>query len=157
MNTMTVFGQTAFFLRKKWISWTCLILILLVGLSRLYLGMHFISDVLGGWLFGGLIVFVFVRFGDGLVKWLLKRPIWQQAGLIILSAGLWIMLAYLPYWLNSGLPIPAEWIKNAVRLGEATQAATVFGNRYLYQRRGVDGSRAGCDLVVCPRRLRCPL
>lgn len=119
MNTITVFGQAAFFLRKKWISWTCGILILLVGISRLFLGMHFISDVLGGWLFGGLLLFVFVRFGDRLVQWLVKLSIWKQVGLIVLSTGLWILIAYIPYWLNSDIPVPAEWVQNAVRLGEA--------------------------------------
>lgn len=48
--------------RSGWISWP---LVLAIGLSRVYIGAHYLTDVLGGWVVGGLI-------GAG-VAWFLRN------------------------------------------------------------------------------------
>jgi undecaprenyl-diphosphatase len=48
--------------RSGWISWP---LVLAIGLSRVYIGAHYMTDVIGGWVVGGMI-------GAG-VAWRLTR------------------------------------------------------------------------------------
>lgn len=52
-------GALAFLFRKKWIIGLCIALMLLVPLSRIYLGVHFLADVLGGITLGGIILAAF--------------------------------------------------------------------------------------------------
>ena len=45
--------------KKIWIG-LCMVMIVLIGLSRIYLGVHYFSDVLGGYLIGlSYILFVY--------------------------------------------------------------------------------------------------
>jgi undecaprenyl-diphosphatase len=51
--------------RSGWITWP---LVGLVGLARLYIGAHYVTDVVGGWLLGGL--------GGAGIAWLLFQWPW---------------------------------------------------------------------------------
>jgi membrane-associated phospholipid phosphatase len=50
--------------RGAWVM--ALVLIFFIGFSRLYLGMHFVHDVVLGWLIGLAILFAFLKLWDPL-------------------------------------------------------------------------------------------
>ncbi|MDR2110594.1 MAG: phosphatase PAP2 family protein [Spirochaetaceae bacterium] len=45
-----------------------ILLVLVISFTRLYLGLHFPADLLGGWLLGGLILGIYVIFGPSLER-----------------------------------------------------------------------------------------
>lgn len=69
-NAIVVWGYLALTYRRRWLTALALVLILLVPLSRVYLGVHFPTDLLGGYLLGGLILWVYWRSQDGVAtRW----------------------------------------------------------------------------------------
>jgi undecaprenyl-diphosphatase len=46
---------------RKWVRWSSLAIIVLMGLQRVYAGAHWPSDVLGAYLWGGIILFALVK------------------------------------------------------------------------------------------------
>jgi membrane-associated phospholipid phosphatase len=83
-NALVIWGGLANWLRKRWLTVTCILLILLISVSRLYLGVHFPADTLGGWLFGAVLLVCFLK---------LEKPIGQR--LNALKPGIQILIALL--------------------------------------------------------------
>jgi membrane-associated phospholipid phosphatase len=70
-NTAATWGTLAGLVRDRRVTTFVLILVFLVGLSRLYLGLHWPLDVVSGWVIGGGLALVglavFARWGEVIV------------------------------------------------------------------------------------------
>ncbi len=76
-SAVATFGVYALLAYRRRASWS-LALVLLGGLSRIYLGAHWVLDVLGGWALGGSL---------GLLAYLLARWAWPEGHLARLAPG----------------------------------------------------------------------
>lgn len=84
-GAMTLWGYLAVALQRRWLTWLAAVLIVLLPLSRLYLGVHFPADIVGGLSLGAVLIGLFVLltnmgFGSRLTVrqrmfWILVIPV----------------------------------------------------------------------------------
>jgi membrane-associated phospholipid phosphatase len=111
--------------RRAWVA--AILLTFLIGFSRLYLGMHFLHDVLLGWLLGILLLFLFLRFWDPVVAWLSEKTLLQQVMIAFIVSLLMIAIGFLSYAPLSAYVFPLEWTDNALRVGPVPDPVSVEG------------------------------
>jgi membrane-associated phospholipid phosphatase len=132
-NAAAIWGIMAAHLRRNWVWIIAILLMFFIGISRLYLAVHFPHDVLVGWLVGILLLWLTLRFWDPVSAWANRQTLSRQILFAFLSTlVLLIFPAGVFAWLKlSGWQAPAEWASfagQAVSLdGALTSAGTLFG------------------------------
>ncbi len=109
----SVWGWLAVEVKKRWFRILALIIIFMIGFSRLYLGVHFLSDVLLGWLLGALLVWAFAAWHKPVGAWLGKQSFWAKFGLVAASAALLILLVLGAKWMAGPWEMNPEWADRA--------------------------------------------
>ena len=100
-SATVIWGIIAAYLRKWWAWLVAVLLILLIGLSRLYLGVHFPHDVLVGLLIGGILLWLVLRFWTPITAWAKKKSIGQQIMIAFMASLMLVLLPLIPFvWLK---------------------------------------------------------
>jgi len=132
-NAVAVWGIIAAYLKKKGAWLAAILIMLMISVSRLSLGVHFPHDVLLGWLLGGLLLFLTVRFWQPVAAWAKKKSDGQQILIAFLTSLVMIAIVLLPFiWLKTtGWQAPQSWASfaaDAISLdGILTNTGTFFG------------------------------
>lgn len=136
-NAVALWGIMASGVRRGWAWAAAFLLAFLIGLSRLYLGLHFAEDVAAGWLVGGLLLFVFIRWWNPVRGWLTTQALTRQILIAFIISLIMIGLGALQVARLDGYVLPQEWLDNALRSGLTpnpvsmenflTSAGTLFG------------------------------
>jgi len=113
-NSVVLFGAIAATVRKWWIWFACIILILMIGMARVYQAVHFPLDIIAGWGIGVLLL-------AGLLY--LEKPILQRVHgrsflvQILLAFGLsllFIGITGAAHQVIGSWQVPAEWSLQAL-------------------------------------------
>ncbi|MDR1318242.1 MAG: phosphatase PAP2 family protein [Treponema sp.] len=93
-TSLVMFFIIASWLKKKRYRFIAALLCLLIGFSRVYLGVHFPTDVFGGWILGGLITGAYFLLEPRLTKF------FEQGGprvrFTACAAAAFLMILYKP-------------------------------------------------------------
>lgn len=88
-SAVVVWGSLGAWVSKTWLWVVAVVLILLVSFSRVYLGVHFPTDVLAGWVIGIVLVISYLVLQSRVEKWLAGLKLGIQLALaIVVPVGL---------------------------------------------------------------------
>ncbi len=74
MEATVMWGMFAIWLKKPWFWALAVTMVLLIGFSRVYLGVHFPTDVLAGYAIGVFFLLIYATGGHTLERWLKALP-----------------------------------------------------------------------------------
>lgn len=114
-NATSVFGIISASLRRKWVWVAAVVIIFLMGLSRIYLGVHYLRDVIGGLLAGLLLLYLFIILEPPIAKWFKGQSTWQRLAIAFLSALLMIAVNLTARVSIAGWEIPQSWFTSALQ------------------------------------------
>ncbi len=108
-DSLSVWGYLAYQGRKPWLWITSIIIIFMISISRLYLGVHFPHDVVGGWLIGLIVLFIFIKYEKKATRWLKTHSIRIQIGFGFAISIFFIIVGLLVNVIIAGTPDPEKW------------------------------------------------
>lgn len=136
---VSVWGLVASVVKRKWVWAVAIFIMLAIGISRLYLAVHFPHDVLLGWTLGILSLWAFLSLWDTTGAWVSKKSLGQQIGLAFALSMVMLVLGTIAFGSLRNWVMPTAWMENARLAGledlpapvtlnsTITSAAVLFG------------------------------
>lgn len=109
-----VWARMACLIRRTWMSWACGLIVLAVGVSRIYLGVHSVAQVFVGILLGLGVVVLLPKLEQRLIQrcssWSLVRKLAVILGVSLTACVLaWCVREFSARW-----PLPPSWVEMAL-------------------------------------------
>lgn len=114
-NAVVVWGLLASWIKKPWAWVIAILIILLTGLSRMVLGVHFPHDVVIGYLVGILVLWAFISLEIPVYNWLKGKSSGTQVGLSFVFSLLVILLGTIARFSSGEWSLPVNWISLAAK------------------------------------------
>ncbi|HSL47385.1 MAG TPA: phosphatase PAP2 family protein [Anaerolineales bacterium] len=136
-NGAALWGIMAAWVNKRWAWITAFLLVFFIGFSRLYLGMHFVHDVVVGWLIGIALLIAFLKLWGPVEAWLKMKTLMQQVMIAFVVSLIMVAVGVLISAPLNAYVFPVAWTDNALRVGPVpdpvsnegilTSAGSLFG------------------------------
>ena len=112
-NAASIWGLVGTSSQKKWIRWLVVLVIILIGFSRIVLGVHFTHDVIVGWLVGGILLWLFLKVEKSVAEWFRDKSLAVQILALLLATSLFLIPALLIVPPFNPPHVPQSWIDGA--------------------------------------------
>jgi membrane-associated phospholipid phosphatase len=112
-NAVVVWSVLAQGVKRSWAWVAAALIILLLGVSRMYLAVHYPADVITGWSVGLLLLLLLLRLEAPLARWLAVRTPGDRALAALVASMVMIILGSLARLSLAGWEMPLQWLKNA--------------------------------------------
>jgi membrane-associated phospholipid phosphatase len=144
MGSVVMYGYIALVVRRWWVVLICGILFAWTILARIFAGVHFLLDIIGGLLFGSLILILSLQAFPTIESWAGGLSV-QARILGIFFLSLFPLLVVIPaYFSLTGWQVPSSWaitameqtgqVLNPVQIGYAwTATGILLGSLLGYQ------------------------
>lgn len=136
-NAVVVWGGIAAWIQRTWAWILAIILMLMIGLSRLYLGVHFPTDVLAGWVIGAIILVIYLALEKPAKNWLRNQSILIQITIAFLGSVLLILMVSIARNLLGNYSLPEAWLENARQAFPESEPVNPLSLAGVYSNAGV--------------------
>lgn len=113
-NAVAIWGLTAHLIHKPWAAVLAASTCLFIGLSRAYLGVHFLGDVVSGWAVGAVLLGTAIMAMPALEEKIGRMDLKRQILLVTLASSAIIALYLLGQASICGWQMPSAWEANAL-------------------------------------------
>lgn len=113
MNAVSLWGRIAAAIQRRWALVAALTLMFLIPLSRIELGVHFPADVIAGWVFGGLLLFVFLKYESSVSDRLTRASMTSRLVVAIVAPMALVGLALAARSVRVEMGFPTRWADTA--------------------------------------------
>ena len=121
------YGYIAAAARRGWVTIACLILLLAASAARIFAGIHFPLDILGGWVLGLVTLAAFLYLAPKIAEQAASWSAMIRYVLIVALAAVPVILAYLALAPLDTWQLPAAWQALALQqAGEPIDPARIY-------------------------------
>jgi hypothetical protein len=120
-NSVAMWGLIAAKVGKPWAWVAAILLMFMIGISRLVMGVHFLLDVILGWIIGAALLWIFLKLEPSVEEWMAEKSFRFKLFVSYIASMALILIAIVILSALSFWEVPNLWTQNALLANSAAE------------------------------------